>query len=1088
MSQALESKLIPPVLPRVVIPRLRLEPVLRDVAERRLTALVAPAGFGKSTVLGGWATEHRGAWYALTSDDRDVSTLFCGVVESLRLRLPGLGPDLGAVLAAAGVSGSAVGEHRDRHVEAHAAYLAAMLDEHLASDVVLVLDDVHEVEEGTPPARLLEALCRQAPTRLHLLVASRKDPPFPIARLQAQGQAVRVTSSTLAFAPEETEAFVAELLGRGIETPGRLHEATGGWPAAVRLAAEALRDDPDPSVLDAPVLGRRGGPVFALLAEEVFNRADPSVTELIRSVAPLDRFTAALATEALGVDDAERTLGTLEQRGLFLVPHGDDDGGYSLQPLIREFARERWLGDPAEVLAVHQRAGPWFEAHDRPREALRCRVATGDVGGIVRILTEHGRRLIAAGAAAEVAATVADLPADLRSESLVRIEGEARYALGDWDGALRCFDRLASGGPLPASVAWRMGLIHHHRGDLAAALALYEQGRVGPGDSRDRALVHAWAAAAHWLRGDLDDCRKSAEDAVDLARESDDDQALAAAHTALAMLAAMEGDRRANDAHYLRALRHAERADDVLQLIRIRTNRGSRFLEEGYYRDALAELDGAIHLADLSGYANFRALALTNRGQVLARLGRPEEGARDLEAARAAYESLDSRMIAYPLAQLGDLHRTRGETALARAAYEEAIAAAEPSGDLQGLVPALAGLALLLVDDDPEAAQRLAARSAATGPALGRARGLLAAGWVALRRGLPHDAERRAAEAAEVARGARDRATLAEALELIGRAGGERSSLEEARALWAALESPLGEARAELAMARITGGATGARMAARAERVFRQIGARALAVEAAELRSELGEAERSPIVLCELGAFRVIRDGVPVPVGAWQSRKARDLVKVLIARRGGAVNREVLQELLWPDEDPGRSASKLSVALSTARAVLDPDKRFEPEYFLAADRAALWLEHVTIDLDAFLTAAAEGLRLRGEARSEEAAELLATAEASYTGDAFEEDLYEEWAVPIREQARAAYVDVARALAEDAAAGGDHDVAARLLLRVLERDRYDERAHLALVSSLVAGGRHGDAHRAFRAYCACMEELGIEPSPYPGSPG
>ena len=82
---------------------------------------------------------------------------------------------------------------------------------------------------------------------------------------------------------------------------------------------------------------------------------------------------------------------------------------------------------------------------------------------------------------------------------------------------------------------------------------------------------------------------------------SGEDRALAAAHTVLAMLAALEGDRASNDAHYLRALDHAERAGDVLQIIRIRVNRGSRNLEEGAYEAAIVELDLAIRLADLGG-------------------------------------------------------------------------------------------------------------------------------------------------------------------------------------------------------------------------------------------------------------------------------------------------------------------------------------------------------------------------------------------------------------------------------------------------------------------------------------------------------
>ena len=133
-----------------------------------------------------------------------------------------------------------------------------------------------------------------------------------------------------------------------------------------------------------------------------------------------------------------------------------------------------------------------------------------------------------------------------------------------------------------------------------------------------------------------------------MAAECADDAALAAAHTVAAMIAAVDGDRAANQVHYMRALGHAEAAGDVLQIIRIRTNRGSRSIEEGNYLEGLAELDLAVDLAERSGYQSFAALALSNRGEAHLKLGRVDEAARDLEAAVARYVVLGSRLRAYP--------------------------------------------------------------------------------------------------------------------------------------------------------------------------------------------------------------------------------------------------------------------------------------------------------------------------------------------------------------------------------------------------------------------------------------------------------
>ena len=114
--------------------------------------------------------------------------------------------------------------------------------------------------------------------------------------------------------------------------------------------------------------------------------------------------------------------------------------------------------------------------------------------------------------------------------------------------------------------------------------------------------------------------------------------------------------------------------------------------------------------------------------------------------------------------------------------------------------------------------------------------------------------------------------------------------------------------------------------------------------------------------------------------------------------------------------------------------------------------------------------------------------MLRAAEDLYAGDFLEEDTYEDWAGPLREEARAAYISVARALALASTASGDHDGAVRLFLRILERDPDDEEAHLGLVSTLVAAGRHGEARRRYRTYTSRMDEIAVEAAPYPRGSG
>jgi DNA-binding SARP family transcriptional activator len=429
---------------------------------------------------------------------------------------------------------------------------------------------------------------------------------------------------------------------------------------------------------------------------------------------------------------------------------------------------------------------------------------------------------------------------------------------------------------------------------------------------------------------------------------------------------------------------------------------------------------------------------------------------------------------------------------MARASYEEGLAVGEASGDRQALVPGRYQLAKVLVNDEPDRALQLAEEAVGYGwPDYAWA--LNALGWIALALGDRQRAAHVATEAAEAARERRDHFGLAESLELRTFSAAEPSKavdhLTEARRIWREIGSRLREAATDLALARLSGDADARALGDVAERRLQALGVRISPAGPAGLLRVVAGGAGTTVAIQTLGGFVVRRGGEPVSLAEWGSRKARELLKILVARRGRPIPREVLMDALWPGEDPSKLANRLSVALSSVRAVLDPEKRFPPEHFVGGDRDALGLDEssVAVDVESFLVQAATGLELRREGRVEEARERLFAAEAAYAGDFLEESPYSDWAVSLREEARATSIAVVRALAEDASDSGDHDAAARYLLRVLERDPYDEHASLALVRTLDSAGRHGEARRHYGNYVARMTELGAEPAPLPQTP-
>jgi DNA-binding SARP family transcriptional activator len=847
------------------------------------------------------------------------------------------------------------------------------------------------------------------------------------------------------------------------------------------MAAEAQRREPGARSLPPTALPHYRA-LYDYLAHEVFDREPRGVRELLAVAALFDRFDADMLA-ALGFPDAAPVLRDLLARGLFVERLIAAPGRLGLIPLARAFVLSRAPVETAERSRLGAAAVAWLAGRGHLAEALAAAVGLTDHRTVRAVLAEHGEELLHRGGADAVIAAVGSLPPDERDPMTWQLAGVAHQVRGEWGSALTCLRRATPpGSRTPPALAARIAAMHYFSGAPDKALAACADCTGTGADPSAGARVHSLAASAHWARGDIAASRAEIAVAAELAERSEDDAARAATHTVLAMVADAEGDRTAVADHYAQALAHARLAGDVLAEIRIRVNRSAHLVHEADHQEALTELGVALRLADLTGFTSYRALALNNRGAAWLGLGRLDEAAADLHAARKIYARTGSRLASLALESLGEVYRLRGDLALAREAFTESARLAEENGAVPQLVLALARLARLLVDEQPGVAEDLVRRALAGGTGLGYPAALLAASRLALSRGELDEATARANQAHAAASRRRDRAAVAESLQLLGQArttrGEALSLLDQAATAWAEIDNPIGGIEVSIARARLLGGTDGLALATTAGREAGRIGARGLAAEAALVAEHCGRTSSPAVSIRTLGGFRVLRRGEVVPATAWQSRKARDLVKILVAGQGRPIAREALMALLWPDEPPERVANRFSVALSTARLVLDPERGDAHGIVADADHVRLDPAVVHVDLLAFLADAKAGLN-GGPAA------LLTAAETAYTGDFLEEDPYADWAAGPREDARLIYLQVTSALAERATQTGDHVAASQYCLRVLERDAYDETAHLTLVRALAATGSHGEARRRYRAYVSRMREIDVEPEPFPG---
>ncbi|MFY1616018.1 BTAD domain-containing putative transcriptional regulator [Micromonospora sp. WMMD736] len=633
---------------------------------------------------------------------------------------------------------------------------------------------------------------------------------------------------------------------------------------------------------------------------------------------------------------------------------------------------------------------------------------------------------------------------------------------------------------VPIAQIWRTALRHHLDGEPHLATALLATAPIGAtGPHAVQAYCHA--AVHHLLDDDIERASADVEEAARAAHACGVPTAHQAYARVVVLLAAATGDGTAPRGR-AEATDGLRRADANLFRLMVHLDLAGHLLRAGDAADALRQAEAAVRLTEVAGESGYEPYALTLAAVAKCQLGRLEEaladGAAGLRLRELAGVTADE---AFALAALGMVHRRRREPRQARQALEGALSAMATSAP-RPASPAwvLAELARIRAADDLAAAQDLADRAVTVAREFERPYALLARGWVALLRGDTAAAHFDAAEARTGATVGRRRATLVEALQLTVLAADDpRASaglLDDAAALCRELGDPAEEATVRLIAARLQG-RQARRGAEGAEQKLRRCGVRldpgvADGLTAITLRVPA-------VVIHTLGDFRVFRAGTVVPYGEWQSKKARDLLKILVAHRGRAVPRARLMELLWPDESPSRTANRLSVLLSTLRRVLSTGHRTSGRGAVLADRGsvAIDLDVIDVDVETFLTAAEEA-QAALRAGHPDTSRALVRADELYGGDFLSDDPYEDWAQPLREEAQVAHTSVLRALAQHTS---DTDQKLVYLMRLVHRDPYDEDAHLELVQVLRSAGRHGEAQRRYRAYVERMRELGIAPA-------
>lgn len=373
--------------------------------EGRLTLISAPAGFGKSTVLSEWLSSRSGsewpvAWLSLDESDNDPTRFwgyFGAALDTLQ----------------AGVGQKALAALQSPQPPSIELVLTTLINEITVSldDFALVLDDYHVIDvEAIHNA--VEFLLDHLPSQMHIVMATRIDPPLPLSRLRARGELAEVRAIDLRFTPDEASSFFNQVMGLDLsgEDVAALGERTEGWIAGLHLAALSMQGRKDIRDFVSSFSGSHRY-VFDYLANEVLNRQSPGVQSFLLQTSILDRLTGPLCDAVTGQVDSQITLEMLHDSNLFITPLDEDRRWYRYHHLFAEFLHEHLYERHMDrVAGLHRLASTWHEKNGSMAEALQQAFSARDFDRAADLLEQVAGTMSVGGEFATVRGWLGALP------------------------------------------------------------------------------------------------------------------------------------------------------------------------------------------------------------------------------------------------------------------------------------------------------------------------------------------------------------------------------------------------------------------------------------------------------------------------------------------------------------------------------------------------------------------------------------------------------------------------------------------------------------------------------------------------------
>jgi len=660
-------KMLIPHCSQKIIRRERLIDLLHDNVETSVQVLVAPAGYGKTTLLAEFIQDLNApvCWYSLEAADEDPRILLEGILSSISSRFPGFGQ----------LSLTRLNNTNDLMKDAVQVVntVAAEIRSEITDFFIIVLDDFHFIHDNRSANNLLNLFIERLPENCHVIISSRAPVELPVVlKNLLQHPSAMITGSQLGLTSTETKDLVTLRYGinLSVQDADKLTQHTGGWMLGVLSSVHSLNKNKN-----SKLNGFSQDEIYSYLTTEVFEKQPIVVQAFLLASSTLDDLTPEFCDQLLSTTSSRKILRQLSRQNLFMQCIDETKRWYRYHQVFKDFLQAKLLeDDPRRFLEIQGLTGSVYEKDKQWDLAIKHYAIAKKYNEIVGILKKVGQDFFKSGKWTTISKWLDALPQELREtdSELIILDAQARAYLGKSDEAVHLLsglikrldgenDWLLKGEALSwRGAAFRLnGYYEEAQADIGSSIQLLEQ---HPSPPELLGVAHRRLGDIHAEQGRFSLALEHFQRALKYFTAVMDVSEIARAHNSLGITHKRLGNLPKAKMHFEKARAGWLKTNNFGALSVVLNNIGIIYQRIGQYDLALDTLRSGLEKARETGYRRVEAGTLISIADILRDLGEYQNALSAYqEGQEIARQVMESSLVAYATSGIGETYRLQGE-------------------------------------------------------------------------------------------------------------------------------------------------------------------------------------------------------------------------------------------------------------------------------------------------------------------------------------------------------------------------------------------------------------------------------------------